>query len=1018
MKGKHWGVATAKKDSTLSYELILLIVVAFILRVIMAIVSKGHETDVNCFLGWSEMIYQDGFSHFYASEAFTDYPPGYMYFLYVIGWIRNLLGIPNYSVASVVLVKMPAIICDLVTGYFIYKLAKDKFHWSSTLFCCGIYLLNPAIFINSAIWGQVDSVFTLFVVLMCYFIMNEKLSKAYLIFAIGILIKPQTLIFTPVLILGIVDQVFLSGFQKKKFLYELGRGVAAIGLMVLLVIPFGLQNVIGQYTDTIESYPYASVNAYNIWTMFGLNWGSQEGSFLFFTYSQWGTFFIVLIVITAVIISLKSKKDPSKYFFIGAFIVISVFLFSVRMHERYMFPALALLLMTYIIKRKKEILVLYGLFSMAHFLNVSYVLWVYDYQNFNPKEIIPIVISILSILLFGFLLFVVKKYYFNKVQMQEVDTQINIFPHREGGRSVKIKVTQSLTKLTKFDLLAIILITGIYAVIALYDLGDRKAPTTNWETATTGTSIVLELGEKETVKKIGYYLGNYEKREFSLESSDSIEGPWNYVTNFTMDSVFSWGEQIVDLNTRYLRLTSNSEKAVIGELVIVGEDNQPIAVGYQKEIAHLFDEQEMYPERSTFRDSTYFDEIYHARTGYEYIHGLYSYENTHPPLGKIFIAIGMMMFGVNPFGWRIMGTLFGILMVPLFYLFTKKVMKESWISILVTLLFTFDFMHFAQTRIATIDVFVTFFIILMYYFMYQYTKMSFYDTSLKKTFIPLRLCGIAMGLGVASKWTGAYAGIGLAIIFLLTMIRRYQEYLYAKKTPNEKSGNIEHQFIIDHFKSYMIKTILFCIVFFVIIPIIIYVLSYIPFVDSYDRDLVGRMLKNQETMFNYHSGINAEHPYSSWWYQWPSMYRPIWYYSGHVSDTISEGISAFGNPLVWWAGIPAFFYMVFLSVKKKDKNALFLMISYLAQYVPWFLVTRITFIYHYFPSVPFVALMVGYSIYQIVKNNPKMKKIAYLYVAMVVLLFVLFYPVLSGQPIDKNFVFSWLRWFPSWVLVS
>ena len=67
-------------------------------------------------------------------------------------------------------------------------------------------------------------------------------------------------------------------------------------------------------------------------------------------------------------------------------------------------------------------------------------------------------------------------------------------------------------------------------------------------------------------------------------------------------------------------------------------------------------------------------------------------------------------------------------------------------------------------------------------------------------------------------------------------------------------------------------------------------------------------------MFNYHSGLEATHPYSSSWYQWPTMVRPIWYYSGYVTDAVKEGISAFGNPLVWWGGIPAFLYVLYLLV--------------------------------------------------------------------------------------------------------
>jgi dolichyl-phosphate-mannose--protein O-mannosyl transferase len=378
----------------------------------------------------------------------------------------------------------------------------------------------------------------------------------------------------------------------------------------------------------------------------------------------------------------------------------------------------------------------------------------------------------------------------------------------------------------------------------------------------------------------------------------------------------------------------------------------------------------------------------------------------------------MLLFGVNPFGWRVIGTLFGIAMLPFIYAFAKKFFRESWISVLVTILFAFDFMHFTQTRIATIDVYVTFFIILMYYFMYQYTRLSFYDTPLWKTFIPLGLCGFSMGLGIASKWTGVYAGVGLAIIFFWNLGKRFNEYRYAKTDPEGISGDIVHAEVIQTFRSKAVKTLAFCIVFFIIIPAIIYLLSYIPFVDSQGRGLIARLLKNQESMLHYHSTVDATHPYSSWWYQWPTMYRPIWYYSGHISDKISEGISAFGNPLVWWAGIPAFIYMIYLAVKKKDKKALFLIIAYLAQYLPWVLVTRITFIYHYFPSVPFVTLMVGYAMYQIVMDKPKRKKLAIAYTVAAVILFIMFYPVLSGQPVNKNYVSYFLRWFESWVLVT
>lgn len=279
-----------------------------------------------------------------------------------------------------------------------------------------------------------------------------------------------------------------------------------------------------------------------------------------------------------------------------------------------------------------------------------------------------------------------------------------------------------------------------------------------------------------------------------------------------------------------------------------------------------------------------------------------------------------------------------------------------------------------------------------------------------------------MGLGVASKWTGVYAGIGLAVLFFLHLYQNYREAAVRIEASSKSKSKPSWEVT---FPKKCIKTILFCIVFFVIIPAITYLLSYIPFRDYSNNGLFARMLHNQESMLSYHSNLAASHPYSSAWYEWPTMIRPTWYYSSVVSGAsgtggLREGISAFGNPLIWWVGIPAVIYMFYLVIKKKDKTALFLLISYFAQYLPWFLVTRVTFIYHYFPSVVFVVFMIVYSLKTF--RNQVSKKMFYLliilYATAAFVLFLLFYPVLSGQPVDAGFVIENLRWLKDWVLVA
>ena len=94
-----------------------------------------------------------------------------------------------------------------------------------------------------------------------------------------------------------------------------------------------------------------------------------------------------------------------------------------------------------------------------------------------------------------------------------------------------------------------------------------------------------------------------------------------------------------------------------------------------------------------------------------------------------------------------------------------------------------------------------------------------------------------------------------------------------------------------------------------------------------------------------------------------------------------------------------------------------LIFAYLVQYLPWVLVPRCTFSYHYFPSVPFVALMLGYTMYCFIGENKKKRWLAFAYCAAAFALFLLFYPVLSGQPVSADYVNDGLKWLKDWVLI-
>lgn len=1048
-------ISRGKNSDNNAVFIIAVLAVSFLIRAICAVMYKGHSTDMNCFIGWSGMIFDGGISNFYASEGFHDYPPGYMYILYIIGAIRHVFNPSDGGLF--LLVKMPSIIVDLLSGFFIYKLARKKFSDGISSLFAALYLINPAIILNSSLWGQVDTIYTILIALMVYFVSEKQMIKSYFIFAVCIFVKPQAFIFTPLIIYGIIENVFLPKFNKSEFIKNLLFGLGAIAVLFIIALPFGLNHVIEQYTATLASYPHLTVNAFNIWGAFGQNWTGLNS----FT-SVLGYVILAAIVAYSAYIFFKSK-NKGKYFFTAAFLSFATFMLSTKMHDRYAFPTMILLLLAFLTTEKLEDYFLYIVISLSQFFNTAWVLFIYE-QDINLYFKSPVIntASFINIVIFICMLMVTKKHYINynpavtaaaksvkgknssaakPAAKSAYNSKKTYAPPR---KSQKFEISSVFSKITKADVIAMAVITAVYSGVALYNLGDMAAPET--EVSIAKSSVTVDLGSDRDISKIKFYLGSYElndQRAINIEFKNT-SGSVVSSDKYTSGAVFYWSEKDINTKARYITLSSDYDTLNIKEFAVMGADGNYLTPSNASDssVKNLFDEQQLIPERTSFKNSTYFDEIYHARTGYEFVHGMSVYEWTHPPLGKVFIAIGIKLFGMNPFGWRIAGTLFGIFMIPIMYLFAKLITKKTWLSIVTCLLFTFDFMHFAQTRIATIDVYITFFVMLMYYFMFKYYSMSFYDTPIKKTLVPLALSGIFMGFAVASKWTGVYAGVGLAIVFFITIYKRYSEYLYASKHPAAETNGISHKHIINNFQPYLIKTLGWCCIFFVLVPIIIYCASYCLYLRAPDAHGLKTVIENMNSMYTYHAKtvIGSTHPFSSLWYEWIIMKRPIWYYSGTVSEGIKEGISAFGNPAVWWVGIPAFFYMAYTAFKKHDKTSLFLCVGYIIQLLFWIPIERLTFIYHYFPMVPFVALMIGYSINLIYENAKDfgneetvmifgfIRKIkigskrsvivgSFILAAIAIVLFAMFYPVLSGYPVSVDYVKTFLKWFDSWVLI-
>lgn len=570
-------------------------------------------------------------------------------------------------------------------------------------------------------------------------------------------------------------------------------------------------------------------------------------------------------------------------------------------------------------------------------------------------------------------------------------------------------------KLEKKDIIPMIALTLFFGVLGFFYLGDTTAPQSFFQFNDEHNTVTIELEQEKKVSRIMYYtglwIGNYDL-EFSADGTNWIkqnpaEGE-DYAMDQTHADLFKWRYAGVNGNVpvKYIRITPDKMPLELGELAIYDENGLLPAKTIKCPTApELFDEQEIIPDSPECLNGMYFDEIYHGRTAYEYLRGIPAYENTHPPLGKLIISIGVSIFGMTPFGWRFMGTLFGVFMLTILYIFLKNMFGKTPIAICGTLLFGFDFMHYTQTRIATIDTYAVFFIMLAYYFMYRYITQP-PETRFSKTLLPLAMSGLFFGIGCASKWVVAYAGAGLAIIYFVHLVLNIMYFR------NEELPGLG---------KYVIKTLLFSVLFYVIVPVVIYCASYIPNGIIQGMSIREGMLwspefyksiwDNQVHMFTYHSGLEATHSYQSVWWQWITDARPILYYRSYPADGMKSAISAFGNPVVWWGGFLAIIAMAVQMIKNRDSRAMFILIGYLAQLLPWVFISRCAFIYHYFPCVLFMVIALAHVLNKIwERQRSKYKLIVFGFTASAGLLFILFYPSISGMPAPEAYTSNVLRW--------
>ncbi|HEY7201104.1 MAG TPA: phospholipid carrier-dependent glycosyltransferase [Candidatus Dormibacteraeota bacterium] len=438
-------------------------------------------------------------------------------------------------------------------------------------------------------------------------------------------------------------------------------------------------------------------------------------------------------------------------------------------------------------------------------------------------------------------------------------------------------------------------------------------------------------------------------------------------------------------------------------------------------------------------DGQVFDEIYFGVFAHDDLKGI-QYFDPEPPLSKLFIASGEWLWGFwratfqgahgdyadlgfNTFGWRIMSVIFGSLTVPMMYLFARKLWSNRLFALTAATLVCFDGMFFVQSRIGMIDIFPIFLIIL------AYTVFLFHLESRteRESITTLVLTGVAIGLAIAAKWI-ALAALA-SIVFFLVMrpaLRRIGITL-GDGEGSWRWGMTSGPSLPGAARSSLyVPTALLALI---AIPLVIYIASWIPFFTRGQFHTLGDLWEYQRQAYLYHANLTATHPYGSPWYSWPFLYRPVAYYyeyQGLGVDAITHhplvaGIIDVGNPIIWWASIPAVLSLPYFVLRHRSWPAALILVGFVTQYLPWSRITRVIFLYHMFGGLIFMVLALAFVLVRMQQAGPirieffgdrmvlPTRYLVPAFLALVVLVFAYLYPVWTGLPISDQ---SYLSGFP------
>jgi dolichyl-phosphate-mannose--protein O-mannosyl transferase len=393
-----------------------------------------------------------------------------------------------------------------------------------------------------------------------------------------------------------------------------------------------------------------------------------------------------------------------------------------------------------------------------------------------------------------------------------------------------------------------------------------------------------------------------------------------------------------------------------------------------------------HPQQMMFDETHYVPAARALFFGHEYL------VRDHPEFAKWLIGLSMYLFGDTPWGWRVIGTMMGTLTVVTLFLIAQSLFRDTRLSLVAGFIALLSQFVYILARLAMLDVYMGAFLLLALWLVIDgYAR----DGNRWR----LLFAGILFGLAIGCKWVAVpYVALIIAAFGLLRLRaeRNFSRLLFSSDVAVWRGvSTVEAMLYLGP------------------LAIAVYFATFIPTFYVENNALApADLLQQQKAMFEMHSAFYT-HPYSSQWWQWPYIGRPIWFLYEKV-DGVLRGVLMAGNPAVLWGGLVAVMACLIGGVVKRQPRVLLVGCLYLFAYGIWIVIPRkLNFHYYYYLPVIFLSLALAVAFHFYCRGRIT-RWIPLLFLILAFGLFVYFYPIISAAPLPRDDAFLRWTWFDSW----